>query len=192
MLRLADIAYTFRFLRLLTTPWEETGAFKEGLLDAQGNVVRKPNTSEEKKVYNSFHKLVFNIKRLLNKVPFGRTRIASYAAALYLLKEHTGLSDERISKVLKKATSIDPRVEVLNEESEIFNPWILNEDTLNLKRKSYTLRHNIQYPEFTAREGTTVIALSEEAHDFIFGIPVFRVIHSKTQKQIYVTSLDLA
>jgi hypothetical protein len=191
MLRLADIAYTFRFLRLLTTPWEETGAFKEGLLDDQGNVIRAARTSSEKKVYNSFHKLVFNIKRLLNKVPFGRTRIASYAAALYLLKEHTGLSDKRLAKVLNEAYKIDPRVEVLNEESEIFNPWILNEDT-SLKRKSYTLRHNIQYPDFTAREGTTVIALSEEAHDFIFGIPVFRVIHSKTQKQIYVTSLDLA
>ena len=74
--RAADTFYAFRFLRLLTTPWTKMGAYKLGLIDAQGVVLRKPESSEERSKYNVFHKLVFNVKRLLNKLPFGKTTIA--------------------------------------------------------------------------------------------------------------------
>ena len=34
--RAGDLVYTFRFLRLLTTPFEETEAFKQGIIDKDG------------------------------------------------------------------------------------------------------------------------------------------------------------
>ncbi len=43
---------------------------------------------------------MFNIKRILEKVPFGKSRIASYAAALFLLREETGMSEDEMVKVL--------------------------------------------------------------------------------------------
>ena len=86
----------------------------------------KDQTSAQKKTYTSFHKLVFNIKRLMSKVPFGRTRIASYAAALYLLKEEHGMAEEDILKVLEDLghdTSIDLTEEIkdIHEGQHILN-----------------------------------------------------------------------
>ena len=81
----ADTVYTMRFLTLLTTAWEDTNAFKLGLIDAEGKKLRKPQTEEEKSAYNLFHRLVFNIKKLINKAPGGKSKIASYAAGLLLL-----------------------------------------------------------------------------------------------------------
>ncbi len=33
----ADLVYTIRFLKLLVTPWEETGAYKAGIINADGS-----------------------------------------------------------------------------------------------------------------------------------------------------------
>ena len=73
----ADLLYTLRFLRLLTTPWEETNAFKLGLIDNEGKKLKKAQTSEEKSAYNTFHRLVFNVKKLINKVPGGKSKRAA-------------------------------------------------------------------------------------------------------------------
>ena len=64
--RVGDIAYALRFLKLLVTPWEKMNAFKYGLIDNKGKKLKKPELPIEKSVYTIFHRLVFNIKRLLN------------------------------------------------------------------------------------------------------------------------------
>ena len=86
-----DFFYALRFLRLLTTKWERTTAYKLGLIDKKGKVLKKPENDKEKAAYNIFHRLVFNIKRLINKLPFGKSALASYLGALFLIKEHTGI-----------------------------------------------------------------------------------------------------
>ena len=77
-----DFFYALRFLRLLTTKWNRTTAFKLGLIDKDGTVLKKPENDKEKAAYNIFHRLVFNIKRLINKLPLGRSTLASYLGAL--------------------------------------------------------------------------------------------------------------
>ena len=98
-----DIFITYKFIRLLTTKWEDTDAFTAGVINAKGKLLIKSGqqTSAQKKTYTVFHKLVFNIKRILEKVPFGKSKIASYAAALFLLREETGMAEEDILKVLE-------------------------------------------------------------------------------------------
>ena len=85
-----DLIITYKFIRLLTTKWNKTDAYKEGVIDAKGKLLikGKDQTSAQKKAYTPFDKLVFNIKRILEKIPFGKSQIASYAAALFLLKEN--------------------------------------------------------------------------------------------------------
>ena len=94
--RAIDLFVTYRFLRLLTTPFEKTDAYKFGIIDKDGNRVKKPKstkpavelaTSELKNSYTILHKLVFNIKKLFSKVPGLRTKVGTYAAALFLLKD---------------------------------------------------------------------------------------------------------
>ena len=56
--RAVDVYYTFRFLRQLVTPWNETKAYKLGLIDENGKVLRKAVTPEEKDAYTLFFRLV--------------------------------------------------------------------------------------------------------------------------------------
>ena len=92
----ADAAYTYRFISLLVTPWEKTKAFELGLIDKNGKKVKKPSNGEERSAYTFFHRLVFNVKRLLSVAPGGKTRIASFAAALVLLREDFDVDVDRV------------------------------------------------------------------------------------------------
>ncbi len=103
--RAADLYYTFRFLKTLVTPWKDMEAFEHGIIDENGkNLIKSKDlkSSAAKDSYTTFHRLVFNIKRILEKVPFGKSKIASYAAALFLLREETGMSEEAILNALEE------------------------------------------------------------------------------------------
>ena len=106
IIRGGDTVYAARFLRLLTMPWNKTGAFKQGIVDANGKKLKEPETSQEKAAYTVFHRLAFNLKRLINKLPGGKGNIASYASALYLLHEETGMEYEDMEKVLEHVTGV--------------------------------------------------------------------------------------
>ena len=85
-----DTVVAYKFIKILSTPWEKTDAFKLGIIDAKGNILRKRKTlttGEEKIAYNIFHTLIWNIKKLLDKLPPTRNRLGSFLAALFLLKE---------------------------------------------------------------------------------------------------------
>lgn len=82
--------YTYQFLKKLSTPFEETEAYQLGIIDADGKVLRKRRelkTREEKEAFTHMDLLVNNLKKMLAKVPFGRTMLGRYTAALFLLKE---------------------------------------------------------------------------------------------------------
>lgn len=86
-----DTFLLYQFIRRLATPFEKWKAFELGIIDADGKVLRKRNTlktKEEKDAFGLFDILVLNLKKLLAKLPFGKTRLASFAAALFLIKEH--------------------------------------------------------------------------------------------------------
>jgi hypothetical protein len=95
-----NLYFIYKFLRILTTPWENTDAFKLNIIDANGKILIKKSklkTIEEKESYTMMHRLVWKLKRLMEKVPFGKSRLASYAAALWLIKEEknfTGTNEE--------------------------------------------------------------------------------------------------
>ena len=85
-----DAVIIFRILKKLTTPFDETEAYRLGVIDKNGSVLIKPSsrTSEQKTAMTLLDRLVFNLKRLLAKAPGGKTKLASYVAALALIREH--------------------------------------------------------------------------------------------------------
>ena len=94
-----DTIYTYRFLKLLVTPFEKTKAYKLGIVDENGKRTDKEiNTSEERDAFNLFHRLVFNIKRFIGMLPGGKMRppLTSYVAALALLRENYGVDTELV------------------------------------------------------------------------------------------------
>ncbi len=95
---IADTIYTYRFLKLLVTPFRETEAYKLGIIDETGKRLKdkKVENQEERNAFNLFHRLVFNLKRLIETAPGGKSRLASYIAALALLREHYDVNVEKV------------------------------------------------------------------------------------------------
>ena len=87
MARVIDNIIALRIIYLLVQPFETTDAFKLGLIDAHGNKLKKASTTKEKKATSMLHRLVWNLKRIINLAPGGSTRIGSMAAAYMLVKE---------------------------------------------------------------------------------------------------------
>ena len=87
--KVADLVLVYQFLKRLTTPFDETPAFDLGIIDERGQRIKSKElkTTEEKNAYGYFDRLVFNVKKLLERLPGGKNRLASYAAALFLIKE---------------------------------------------------------------------------------------------------------
>jgi len=203
--RAVDLFVTYRFIKLLTTPFDKTDAYKLGIIDENGNRIMpapvngvrqtKPatlGTTSEKNAYTILHKLIFNIKKIFSKVPGLRTKVGTYAAALFLLKDtfkesvdDPDMFEKEFMKYLKE------------QGCEIDNS--ISEEVIGfgevLPKGSYTLINDIlnkEEEELTAKAGDKVEAFEDEPPvDTILGVEIFPVIHMKTKEKIYVSLEDI-
>jgi hypothetical protein len=83
-----DAYLVYSFIRRLVTPFNKYPAFTAGLIDEKGNFLkdRKNFSPDERKALPLFDIMIINLKKLIAKVPFGKTRVATIAAALMLLR----------------------------------------------------------------------------------------------------------
>ena len=201
--RAIDLFVTYRFIKLLVTPFDKTPAFKLGIIDAEGKRVMRKTvargmqptlliTDAEKSAYTVLHKLVFNIKKIFGKVPGLRTKLGTYAAALFLLKDTFKESVDDPDMFEKEF------MKYLKEEGyEIDNT--ISEEVIGfgevLPKGEYTLVNDIlnsEEEELTAKKGDKVVAFDDEAPlDTILGIDIFPIIHVKTQEKIYISLEDI-
>jgi len=81
----------YKFLDTLTTPFTQTQAYKLGIIDANGNVLKPVDqlNSTEKAAYNQFNQLVYSLKRLLIKIPDPtiKAQLTNVSSALKLIAE---------------------------------------------------------------------------------------------------------
>lgn len=191
----ADLVYTIRFLKLLVTPFEDTDAFKAGIIDADGNKNKDftLNSMDDREAYRShyttFHRLVFNLKRIMAKAPGGQSVVARYGAALALIKEHGELSDKNVEKIHKE-TGIDI-LDCLSEQSE----WFLL-DNNQLAPGIYRMKN-----ESLSLEGDDIIKRFDqiritEENSFpceeVLGMQIYEAIHLKTRKSLYITTAEIS
>jgi len=191
--RAGDLVYTFRFLTLLTTPFDKSKAFEFGIIDADGkrNKDFNTNTIEDrnafKNFYTPFHRLVFNVKRLMAKAPGGSSRVASYAAALYLIKENYNVSEKKILKGLADI-GIDP-TDLLIEE----NQWFVL-DSGQLSPGVYILQDEkiIENIDIMVAKGSKIkVAPDSFPIGDLFGINIYEATHIATNKAVYITSSEI-
>lgn len=126
MSAIVDNLIAYKILSMLVTPFTETEAYKLGIIDAEGKNLRKVSslkTSEEKDAYNYLYRLVFNMKRILGKLPGGDTKMKNLVAALWLIKEYyqskdrtTSLMEQKYKHVLDK---LNEGVIFVEEEIEL-------------------------------------------------------------------------
>ena len=198
--RAIDLFVTYRFIRLLTTPFEKTDAYKLGVIDKDGNRMVDPktkkvselNTIDEKNSYTILHKLVFNIKKLFQKVPGLRTKVGTYAAALFLLKDTFKESVDDPNMFEKEF------MKYLREEGYELDATI-KENVIGfgeiLPKGEYVLVNDIlnkEEEELSAKKGDRVIAFDDEPPiDTVLGVEIFPVVHMKTKEKIYVSLEDI-
>jgi len=199
--RAIDLFVTYRFLKLLTTPFDKTDAYKFGIIDDKGNRIKEEGstlpkvklaTSQLQNSYTILHKLVFNIKKIFEKVPGLRTKVGTYAAALFLLKDtfkesvdDQHMFEKEFMKYLK-----ENNIEFDDEISE----QVIGFGEL-LPKGDYVLINDIlnkEEEELSAKKGDKVIAYEDESPvDTILGVEIFPVIHIKSQEKIYVSLEDI-
>ena len=199
--RAVDLFVTYRFIKLLTTPFNKTDAYKYGIIDDEGNRIREKNssrvkveltTSTLKNSYTILHKLVFNIKKIFSKLPILKSKIGTYAAALFLLKdtfrehvENPDVFEKEFMKYLKE-NNIELDREISEEVigfGEVLpkGEYLLKNDILNKEEE-----------ELTAKKGDKVAVFDDQAPiDTVLGVEIFPVIHMKTQEKIYVSLEDI-
>ena len=191
MSRAVDLFVTYRFLKLLVTPWKKQEAYKQGIIDANGKALRKASdlTKEvERESFTLLHRLVFNCKRIMSKIPLVRTQLGTYATALFLLKEHYNLDnipEGEINKFLMENKLIDYSDNISEEVVGFGNV---------LPTGEYKLKDQVTADdeEIDAQPGDIVSALEDTPpSDRILGVDVFPVIHKKSNKIIYVSLEDI-
>ena len=195
--RAIDAFITFRFLKLLVTPFDKTEAFKLGIIDNRGKVLRRYKTLErieERQAYTILHRLVFNIKKLIEKIPGGKSRLASYAAALFLIKEHVSEMNDSDGELLEKEFyKYLKEHDLLVEEDNSIHEDIAFAD--KLLKGSYRLVQDVGTDEDDKVIGKTgdmvTVYADTNAKDNVMGQDVFEVIHDKTKDVLLVTVEDI-
>jgi hypothetical protein len=188
----ADLVYTIRFLKLLVTPFDKTDAFKAGIVDENGqkNKDFNLNSMDDREAYRShytpFHRLVFNLKRLMAKVPGGQSVVARYGAALALIKEHGDLSDKNLNKIHAE-TGIDI-LDCLAEETQWF---MLEGDQLSpgvykMKNESITTKF-----EEIVKKGDNIRIVETHPIDEVLGLQVYEAVHLKSGQSLYITTSEI-
>lgn len=181
--RAADLVYTFRFLKLLVTPFEKTDAYRMGIIDEKGKKLRKAKGEEEKNIYTPFHRLVYNIKRL---IPGGK--IGSYASALYLIKEDGNLSEKSIEKIMEEL-GLNSKEFMLAE-----NKWFVCSDRM-LSPGTYKLQNDKMLSSSfeDVVKAKDKVRVQENAYpiDDVYGIDIYEAIHVNTNQKIHISSMEL-
>ena len=192
----ADFVYTIRFLKLLTTPFEKMGAYEIGLINDKGDVDKK--RKDELKLtmdgrmdlsthWTSFIRLVVNIKKLMAKAPGGKSVVARYGAALFLIKENGDLTDKQLTKIHNE-TGIDI-LDVLAEDTQ----WFML-DGKQLSPGVYRMKHDSMTTAYLDTHKDDKIRIVEEESTpvgEVLGLDIYSAVHLPTNKRMYVTTGDI-
>ena len=159
-----DLWMVYQFIRRLITPFSEWEAYKLGIIDERGNILKKRKElrlQPEVRAFGVFDILVLNLKKLLEKLPAGQTRLASYAAALWLIREHKAFTPESM-------ITEDLSDEQLVEAASLFFSSYTDYTTLN-----ETVKHKISIDElFEARFLTDEVPANNVGSGAIAGLGV--------------------
>ena len=122
MPRIVDNLIAFKVLTMLVTPFVDTNAYKLGIIDADGKTLVKTSkltTSEERDAFTYLHRLVFNVKKIINRLPGGDSKLKNIVAALWLVREsyenkRTVMLEDytKLLKVLDTVTLVEEEIEV--------------------------------------------------------------------------------
>ena len=185
--RAIDLLITYRVIKMLVTPFEKQPAYALGIIDKNGKVLRKAKTlkrAKEKEAYTLLHRFVFNLKRLINVIPGGKTKLGTYAAALgLLLKENKDINMVELEKDLYKHLSENNLIKLDDDLKESVGFDFLEEGRYIITDQLEDLNGNT-----TAEIGDIVYTTeNQKPFDNYFGVNLYHVINEDTKEQVMVS-----
>ena len=185
--RAIDLLITYRVIKMLVTPFEKQPAYALGIIDKNGKVLRKARTlktAKEKEAYTLLHRFVFNLKRLINVVPGGKSKLGTYAAALgLLLKENKDINMVELEKDLYKHLSENNLIKLDDDLKESVGFDFLEEGRYIITDQLEDLNGNT-----TAEIGDIVYTTeNQKPFDNYFGVNLYHVINEDTKEQVMVS-----
>lgn len=111
-----DYFMAARVIKYLWQDYSKTDAFKLGIIDAKGTVLKKPETVDEKSAYSPFIRLILNLKRIIAKAPGGSTKIGSMVAAYAMMREcidnevEQNILDEIMSPIINRSKTLEESI----------------------------------------------------------------------------------
>ena len=166
-----DLYLLYEFLKRLTTPFTSWDAYKLGIIDEKGEVLKKRRTlgtNEERKAWGYFDILAANLKKLLEKLPGGSSKIGTFAAALLLLKEHENNPN---GDILKETSDIELKyklIEMMDQLKDWNKKYVaikFTEETNN-KLYGYALEHGFDLT--VDYDNNTIDAKEFDFHTTVF------------------------
>lgn len=125
---IVDLWMTYQFVRRLSTSFESWDAYKLGIIDEKGIVLKKRKdltTREERNAFGIFDVMILNMKKMLEKLPGGSTKMASYAAALFLIKEWKAFTNDSL---LTESVSDETIKESISLFSEAYSDYTIQKE----------------------------------------------------------------
>ena len=185
--RAIDSLITYRVIKMLVTPFEKQPAYALGIIDKNGKVLKKAKTlktGKEREAYTLLHRFVFNLKRLINIIPGGKSKLGTYAAALgLLLKESKDINMVELEKDLYKHLSENNLIKLDDDLKESVGFDFLEEGRYIITDQLEDLNGNT-----TAEVGDIVYTTeNQKPFDNYFGVNLYHVINEDTKEQVMVS-----
>ncbi len=82
----------FKFIKMMSEPFKRMEAYKLGIIDSKGNFLKKVSeltSQKEKNSVDAFHRLIINLKKVIDKVPdpHFKAQMKTIPTAMVLLKD---------------------------------------------------------------------------------------------------------
>jgi hypothetical protein len=133
---IVDLFLVYQFVKRLATPFDKWKAYEMGIIDEKGNILKGKDdrrTIAERDAFQKFDLLVLKLKKLLAKVPGGSSRLATFAAALWLIKEHKETDADTLTEEVleEKLTEYMSLVELNEDVNASFDNFFSEEAPVN-------------------------------------------------------------
>ena len=185
-----DMLVAYKFIKILTTDFKDTDAFRLGVIDKDGNILkkRKDLRGDERTSYTIFHTLIWNLKKLMMKVPGLKSKLGSYASALFLLKEQYNKENNVGGELL--AERILESLKDKFPDSDVLFECVFETP---IESGVYIATQEIVTPSFeTINEGEVIIiGNTKQALTEMSSVPLYTAVHLDSGEEVIVSKSSI-
>jgi len=117
-MKFSDIVIAYKIIKDIGTDWTEFKAYELGIINDKGEKIRDIEGSEDKAAYNSYWKLIFNLKRIIQRF-VGKNKTVHQLVSLLMLKE--GYEQPTAEDIANKIIETLPQI--YESDDELLSNW---------------------------------------------------------------------